>query len=509
MIGKIINCKRKGTILTVVFLFLLSGYCGAMQMNNFVPTLPGDSITESIDDITLAISKLAIETSIDEIPDSAFMAAKAALLDALGCAFAGNNGTGVKEIIELSEAWGGRKEASIWFDRIKVPVTEAAFVNSVQLHAMDYDDYHPPSDTHITAILVPTVFAMGELNNSSGEEVLAALIVGTEIIGRLGRAYKSRRVHAGFLPTTVIGGFGATAAACRLNNCSVDETVNALGIWYAHASGNRQALFDRTLTKRIQPGIAAKASVFASHLACLGITGPVRIIGEQPASLMEIYGCDDESNPLSIEEIMFEDDEWQIEQLHYKCYACCGYSDIAIKTAIDLAARYEIKPHQIKSIRLFGDDINSPFAGVLWEDSYTPQVLAQFCVTYATASAIKNKRYGPEEISLQRIALDRDVDSLARRIQICQWEEWNGPKPEASFAMKVYLNDGRTLIQTSESYDRYIWPQDYCSLKKKFKENVRFSGMIKDSRIEELINSIETIESYTNIQNFIKDWLRN
>jgi 2-methylcitrate dehydratase PrpD len=247
-------------------------------------------VSASVDNVTLALSRLAIETKADDIPDQAYQAAKAAMLDALGCAFAGYDAPGVPAVVELTKHWGGRAEATVWFDGMKVPAPAATFANSVQLHAMDFDDYHGPSDSHVTSVLVPTVLAMGEVHDASGKETLAALILGAEVIGRLGRAYTSRRTQRGFLPTSIIGGFGATAAACRLHGCSVEQTVNAMGIWYAHCSGNRQALFDRTLTKRIQPGIAAQAGVFASYLARTGFTGPKRIIGGQEASLTRIYG---------------------------------------------------------------------------------------------------------------------------------------------------------------------------------------------------------------------------
>ena len=185
----------------------------------------------SVDDITLALSKLAIETEVNDVPAKAYTAAKVAVLDALGCAMAGHNAAGVSAVVKLTKDWGGRAEATIWFDGAKVPGPAATFTNSVQLHALDFDDYHPASDAHITSVLVPTVLAMGEVNDASGKETLAALILGTEVIGRLGRACKARKAHSGFLPTSIIGGFGATAAACRLQGCSVEETVNAMGIW--------------------------------------------------------------------------------------------------------------------------------------------------------------------------------------------------------------------------------------------------------------------------------------
>jgi 2-methylcitrate dehydratase PrpD len=462
---------------------------------------------ESVHKITEALSKLAIETKPQEISDSVFMAAKAAVLDALGCAFAGHNGTGVPEIIRLTKHWGGREEATVWFDGIKVPSHEATFVNSVQLHAMDFDDYHPASDTHITAVLVPAVLSVGEQTKASGQEILTALILGAEVIGRLGSTYKARRVHSGFLPSSIIGGFGVTAATCRLKKYSVEETINAMGIWYAHASGNRQALFDRTLTKRIQPGIAARAGVFSSCLAGIGITGPTRIIGEQPASLNKIYGGDPTIEPPSLDEIMKNTDSWVIEELHYKNYASCGYSDMAIKSATELSKKHNLRVNNIKEIRLFGDNINSPFAGVEWEDTPTPQVLAQFCATYAAASAIKNRRYSPAEISLHRIVQDQDVDSLARRTRLCTWEEWGGQRPDEPFAIQVHLKDGEVLSTTSTGNERYVWPKDYNSLVGKFKDNISFSGLLEESNPNDLIYDIENLEKFKNIAVFIEKWL--
>lgn len=461
----------------------------------------------SVDDITLAISRLAIETKADDIPQAAFQAAKAAALDALGCAFAGHDAPSTPAIVGLMKEWGGREESTIWFDGAKVPGPAAAFANSVQLHALDFDDYHPPSDTHVTSVLVPAVLAMGEWKNASGKETLAALILGAEVVGRLGRAYKGRRAHSGFLPTSVIGGFGATAAACRLQGCSVAQTVNAMGIWYAHASGTRQALFDRTLTKRIQPAIAARAGVFASYLAGEDITGPRRIFGKQGASLTQIYGCRRDAKPPTVGEIMAARKQWQIEQLQYKCYACCGVSDRVIRAAAALSTKHDLKPEDIKELRIFGDEVCSPFGGVAWGESATPQVLAQFCIPYAAASAIRNRRYGSAEIAPSRIAEDREVDALARRTRMCEWSQWEGPRPKGHTVVQVLANDGRKLEAMVSGSERFSWPADYPQLLAKFRSNVAQSGRIEETAIGELISAIENLEACASIRAFIEKWL--
>ncbi|MBT3379415.1 MAG: hypothetical protein HN742_32775 [Lentisphaerae bacterium] len=465
----------------------------------------------SADDITLALARMAIDTPQDDIPASAFAAAQVAAMDALGCAFAGHDAPGVESVVELTTHWGGRPEATVWFQNARAPAPAAALANSVQLHALDFDDYHPPSGAHITSVLVPAVLAAGEMNDSTGKETLAALILGVEVVGRLGRACQARRDHEGFLPASVICGFGATAAVCRLQEASVDETVNAIGIWYAHASGNRQALFDRTLTKRIQPGIAARDAVFAACLAAKDFSGPRRIIGDQPASLTRIYGFTGAArgvnSPPTVGEVMAERNTWTIEELEYKRFCTCGVSGPGIVAAISLAKEHGLVPEEIDTMRLFVPNIHSPFGAVPWGDHATPQVLAQFCVPYAVASAIRNRRYGPDEIAPARIAQDSEVDRLARGTQLCSWTDWKGDRPDAKTVLQAFLKDGRMVQSTDSDHRRYRSPHDDDALVEKFFHNVQFSDLVNAEETRDCLGALQTLEHYPDVALFIRRWL--
>jgi 2-methylcitrate dehydratase PrpD len=357
-------------------------------------------------------------------------------------------------------------------------------------------------------VLVPAVLAAAEVAGASECETLAALILGTEVVGRLGRATKARRRHIGFLPTSVIGGFGATVAACRLQGCSVAQTVDAMGIWYAHASGNRQALFDRTLTKRIQPGIAARAALFASSLAARGFGGPHRIIAEQPASLCELFGFDRGDAPPTIDEVMAPRSCWAIEELHYKRFACCGVSGPAVTAAIALSQEHGLAPEMVESIRVFGPCVTSPFGAVGWGDHPTPQVLAQFCVPYAVACAIRHRAFGPAEIVPERIAEDVAVDSLARRTQLCDWSDWTDARPEqGQTALQVVLKDGRELQTTQSEHRRFQSPHDDDALIRKFRSTVRLSGRLEENDIDRCTTAIRSFGSDDRAADFIHQWL--
>jgi 2-methylcitrate dehydratase PrpD len=323
----------------------------------------------------------------------------------------------------------------------------------------------------------------------------------------LGRACRARKAHEGFLPTSIVGGFGATAAACRLQGCSVEEAANAMGIWYAHCSGNRQALLDRTLTKRIQPGIAARAGVFASYLARKDFTGPRRIIGNQSASLTKIYGFRRDAAPPTMDEVMGRRDFYEIEQLSYKRYACCGASHRAVESALSLASEHDLKPADIETIWVFGVGVNEGMTGVPWRDSDNPHVLAQFCAPYEVASVIKNRRFGPAEITNQRIAEDKEVDALARRVKLCHWNDWGRPRPGHQ-AVRIFLKDGREF-EAWRGRDDVLHPDanPYDRLVEKFKYNVAFSGLADEEQSVRLVRAIETLDQCERISEFIGQYL--
>jgi 2-methylcitrate dehydratase PrpD len=304
-----------------------------------------------------------------------------------------------------------------------------------------------------------------------------------------------------------MGGFGATGTACRMQGCSVDETVHAMGIWYAHCSGNRQALFDRTLTKRIQPAIAARAGVFSSYLAREGLTGPRRIIAGQTASVVPIYGLHRKGPKPTVGRVMEPHDFFEVEQLAYKRYASCGASHYAIQAALDLANEHHLKPADIEKIWIFGCGVNSGMVGVPWTYSETPQAMAQFCAPYEVASVIKNGRFGPAEIEPKRIAEDKEVDALARRCELRPWKDWGGPQP-AFQAVRFFLKDGRTL-EASRDKQSVLSPTSntYEQLVEKFKYNVTYTKLVDEHGAEEMVTAIENLEQVKSISEFIDEYM--
>jgi 2-methylcitrate dehydratase PrpD len=228
----------------------------------------------------------------ENIPDHVLNKTVTLFLDTMGCILAGSGSEGISELVEAMNFWGGNKQSTVFSHNTRTSAPEAAFLNSVMCHANDFDDTHDRAVNHGCVTIVPALIAVCEAvhparndgaNKSlqprviGGREFIAALAVGLDVANRLGMAFVPY-LHTGWLPTTLWGPFGCAAACGRILDLDTGKMLNAFGLAYSQIHGNRQALVDGKLAKRVQPGFSAAAGVRSALYAALGITGAQNII---------------------------------------------------------------------------------------------------------------------------------------------------------------------------------------------------------------------------------------
>src|SRR5512140_3323779 len=156
--------------------------------------------------------------TIDRIPGEVVQSAKLHILDTLGCGLAAHAlDTAPAAREAMTEASSSGPATAIGVPH-GLPGADAALVNGVTCHALDYDDTHTGAIAHVSVAVVPAALAAAQSEGASGIDLLAAVLVGNEIVARLGMAVGSAFHARGFHPTSVCGVFGATAAACRLQS---------------------------------------------------------------------------------------------------------------------------------------------------------------------------------------------------------------------------------------------------------------------------------------------------
>lgn len=92
----------------------------------------------------------------------------------------------------------------------------AALVNGILAHALEMDSLRRPGVGVHPATLVPPALALAQERGGDGRALIAAIVAGTEVLIRVGRASCHSVEGAGFHAPGVLGPIGAAAAAGRM-----------------------------------------------------------------------------------------------------------------------------------------------------------------------------------------------------------------------------------------------------------------------------------------------------
>ncbi len=227
---------------------------------------------------------------VAEDPLNADAAALAVLrdgvIDTLGCIHAGACTDVAIRSRDGARAMGSDGPAQVIGTEIKTSRPQAAFLNAVAGHALDFDDWEIPGNTHPTVVLLPAVLAVSG-PQTHGADVACAYLAGFEVIARLGEAMNFEHYDAGWHSTATLGASAAAAACSRVMGLSAEETANAMSLAISTASGYTCQFGSHA--KPIQAGFAARAGVESACLAQAGLTGQEHVL-DHPRGMSELMG---------------------------------------------------------------------------------------------------------------------------------------------------------------------------------------------------------------------------
>ncbi len=455
--------------------------------------------------IARILSELVIDTTDDAVPQLNYDTATTMLLDTCACAFAGCKAPGIAELIDLETELSAVGPASVFFNDQRLCLPSATYCNAAMIHAMDFDNNYPKADIHILSIVVPAALACGEARDSSGKRFLSSMILGVEAAARIARPYmQAERSHAYFLTTSLAGGWGGVAAAARMLELTIDQTVHAMGIYYAHTCGNRQALLEKALTKRIQPAIAARAAVYSVLLARRGYTGPEHTFEGSGG----FYRCYTQSPPPP--EKSFQDVSLNaIAELVVKHYPTCGIHHANIFSALRLKQQHKFAEEDIERVEFFLREGGNTLVSMPYNPGPTPQIDAQFCAPYAIALALNQGSVSVRDFTPERIHQNHATTKLAQRtkeinhFQDMALKGYPRPKPGCQYT-KVVLRDGRVLEDECR-YNVLHEPAKTAlpKVQEKLRDCMSMYGEADADVIEQVERAVLNVRHRRNIRDFV------
>jgi len=375
---------------------------------------------------------LVADTPPSAITSAAVERAKVSLTHNLAVALAGRGRERIAHKIAETN-YSLPAQATILHSGCRVSTEGAAFANGALFHARSQDDTHPDSTTHPGAPVMAAALAIAEEYDSTGAEFLEAIIIGYEVLCRIGRDFDQEVTGRGFRAAGVYGVFGATAAAARLMRLTSAQTAHALGIATHLAGGLAQVWQEGSAEFPLQLGFAARNGITAARAAAAGATA-ARFALEGPRGFFNGYaGC--VANP---REAWADYDFWQIEEATVKPYPACAILQGPLQVLTELLTQEDLSHHEVAGLvlelnpyeaRYPGIDNTGPFASPT-----ATKMSAQFCL----GNALLQRRLALSDLELVG---DPAILGEVSKIAVIATDEI----PERLCRITVQTTDGRQL----------------------------------------------------------------
>ncbi|OGO32559.1 MAG: hypothetical protein A2Z29_04130 [Chloroflexi bacterium RBG_16_56_11] len=452
---------------------------------------------------TTAIEKMSeniVSTHFETFDRSTVESTKLRIIDTLGCLIGGSGDTGNPELVGLIKETAGRRDATILVHGGKVPVANAALVNSVMARSFDFEPVSPLVDGvscpgHISGTTVPTALSLAEATNASGRDMIAALLAGDDIASRL-LAASGFGFTLGWDGTGTVNAFGAAAIAGRLLGLDKAQMRNAMGIVLNQVGSTFQIIWDGTTAFKLPQGLSARAGVFAGQLAKAGWTGPEdALMSKFGYYKMFTEGCQKpEALTRDLGKIYCADGT-------IKPYPCCRIPHAAIDCALALVSRHSVRADNIRSVNLdLAQGGIDHICGHPFKIGAFPHGNAAFSYQYVVATALLNGSVKPEHFTEKAIR-DPRIARFVGKIKLT-------PAADVKFEaarMTVTLRDGRQLTESCEvaKGDPRYNPMSRDDILAKFWTNVEFSGKISRPKATRLLERLEKLEELDSVRKLV------
>ena len=465
-------------------------------------------------DETRQLSRFLAETTYDDLPDRMVREAKRMIADTVGVSIAASD----SEAVEIADSTCREPPTSYPAARVLESgdvgrVTDAAFVNGVMAHTLDFDDMHARIGGHPSVPVLPVVLALGEERNASGPELLRAFALGAEVETIMGDVMNPGHYTHGWHPTSVLGQIGAAVSAGALFDFSEGEFARTIGLAASKAGGIKGNF--GTMTKPQHVGNAARGGIEVARLVDEGFTASESILEDETAGFCEMFQGDPPYN--------FDDrfdylgDMWGLinPPVSFKPYPCCGSTHAPIDCALELRSRHDLDLESIERVDIVEHPRRLPHT-----DRPEPKTALEgkFSVQYVVSKALRDGDIWLDSFTadtvtdpeiqrfLEKVNVEADPDVTDYLAEVAgaekaDWEQWDtrftGQVPRKKHA---YLRITTTSDDVFESYfDAPTGtppnPMSNEEIHEKYRRCV--SPHLPDDQVErsiDLINDLENVD---------------
>jgi 2-methylcitrate dehydratase PrpD len=444
-------------------------------------------------DITRQTANFVADLKPADLPDRCREAARTGIVDCVGVMIAGASEQPVGIVSGMLSTSTQNDGAPEIPSGRNLAASDAALVNGVAAHVLDYDDV--ALSGHPSAVLVPAILAEGWSTDTSGTDAIAAYVAGYELWAQVAALEPGILHERGFHPTAVMGALATAAACARLRKLGPEKTAHAIAIAASLASG-LVANFG-TMTKSLHAGRAAQSGVLAARLADRGFTASLDVL-EHKTGFLRAHSPsgvpDVENGTIDV------GTNWRLASLgvNVKRYPTCYATHRSIDAMLDLVDRHKLKSDDVREIRVHTGATQKL---MLRNNNPKTGLEAKFSMEFAMAAALVARRVGLAELTDDFVSRP-EVSSVFGKVRCTTTDEAmpDDPAFAPSDQVSVVLASGNVLDHAPVVHAKGSWqnPLTRAELKNKFLECAARAFSL--SHAEELFDQLWYLEESRSVR---------
>lgn len=430
------------------------------------------------------LAEFVAQTRWEDVPERVQRHAKLVLLDTLGVILAGGERPEVRQLCERLMATAGKGATVYARGWRKHDPRTAAMLNGIAGRSVELCEGLRLVSGQAAMQVLPGVLAVGEQEGSPGRELLAALILGYEVAGRLAVGFTPRPLAHQNGQVPLLAAAAAGARLRGLNGAGISRamriaTILLLTPSYTNAVAGATAL-------NVAGGMSGFAAALAPELALAGFEAQPDAIEEALGNLVGGgFSADHLRSGLGT--------RWEITRNYFRLYACCNPIHPALDCLREALAELHPKPDQILRI----DIATYRFASVMRNPDPPNYFASKYSLPHAAAVMVVRGNTGFAELDDTALQ-DPVIAAVRQRVNVAEDPEMTAVAPRLRPArVTVTLIDGRETTRACDSHrGDFQRPFAESELREKFRE-LAGTVLTRDgvSRVEDAVDRCEEWQS--------------
>ncbi len=389
------------------------------------------------------LAQLGCDIDYDRLPKELVTRAKDLLIDTMACAYGAFQSPLKEGLIELVHSVGGNPQAALIGVGGSTSAPLATLFNGSLIRYLDCNDYYFGRDPGHPSGNFAVGLAVGQREQVSGREFIAAMVMAYEIQLRLCDCAGDPSLWKRGWHHSTNAAFSSAALAARLSKMSTAQMAHAMAIAASHQN---------TLAQLQNGGVAnmkataeawvAKAGVEAALMAKAGITGPLDLLEGSAGWLRTVAG------ECQLEKLLSPVEHYLMLDSNLKPYPAVAttMSSIACAIALHQAAQINLADIEKITIRLPSFVLGTPAAG---EDRRYPKSLesAQHSLYYCVVVALLDGACHEAQFTNEKLRLPL-IEQLLAKVQLLEDALLTRGWPAAGGGVDITMKSGQLFTKT-------------------------------------------------------------